>query len=234
MRELAEVVVGERLEAEQRAAREQRTGEREERVLGGRADEHEQALLDERQQHVLLGAGEAVHLVEEEDRALAALAEPGAGALGDLAHVLHARADRGERLERLGADARDEPGDRRLAGAGRPPEHERRQPVRLDQDPQRLARPEQVLLADDLVERAGPQPRRERCPAREPLLDRRRKQIRPRPPTPRPQPTSPTSPIRLVRFRHSYGAQLHQSDGVRSSSAFVTSLDDLAVGASSP
>ena len=51
-----EVVVVERLEPEQRAAREQRTGEREERVLGGRADEHEQALLDERQQHVLLRA----------------------------------------------------------------------------------------------------------------------------------------------------------------------------------
>ena len=48
--------------------REQRTGEREERVLGGRADEHEQAFLDEGEQHVLLGAGEAVDLVEEEDR----------------------------------------------------------------------------------------------------------------------------------------------------------------------
>ena len=81
----------ERLEPEQRGAREQRTGEREERVLGGRADEHEQALLDVRQQRVLLGAVEAVHLVEEQDRALALLAEAGPGPLGDLAHVLHAR-----------------------------------------------------------------------------------------------------------------------------------------------
>ena len=94
LRELAQIVVGERLEPEQRAAREQRAGEREERVLGGRADEHEQTLLDEREQHVLLRAGEAVHLVEEEDRALAAFAEPGPGPLGDLAHVLHARAHR--------------------------------------------------------------------------------------------------------------------------------------------
>ena len=192
LRELAEIVVGERLEPEQRAAREQRTGEREERVLGGRADEHEQTLLDEREQHVLLRAGEAVHLVEEEDRALAALAEPGPGPLGDLAHVLHARADRGERLERLGAHPGDEPGDRGLAGARRTPEHERRQPVGLDEDPQRLARPEQVLLADDLVERPGPQPRRERRPAREPLLHRRREQIRPRRHYPRRRLRRPT------------------------------------------
>ena len=44
-----------------------------------------------------------------------------------------------------------------LPGAGRTPEDERRQPVRLDQHPQRLARPEQVLLTDDLVERPRPQ-----------------------------------------------------------------------------
>ena len=56
LRELAQVVIGERFEAEQRAARQQRTGEREERILGGRADEHEETLLDERQQHVLLRA----------------------------------------------------------------------------------------------------------------------------------------------------------------------------------
>ena len=116
-RELLERGVVERLEPEQRAAREQRTGEREEGVLGGRADEDEQALLDEREQHVLLRAREAVHLVEEEDRSLAALAEPGAGPLGDLAHVLDARAHRAERLERLLAHARDEAGDRRLARA---------------------------------------------------------------------------------------------------------------------
>ena len=205
----ASVVVVERLEPEERAAREQRTGEREERVLGGRADEHEQTLLDEREQHVLLGAGEAVHLVEEEDRALAALAEPGPGPFGDLAHVLHARAHRAERLERLRADARDEAGDGGLAGAGRTPEHDRRQPVGLDEDPQRLARPEQVLLADDLVERPGPQPRRERRPVREPLLHRRREQIRP--PTharPRLRPQPHHTVCKRVR---QYSMQLRQT-----------------------
>ena len=116
--------------------------------------------LDEREQHVLLRAAEAVHLVEEEDRALAVLAQPAAGPLRDLADVLHARGHRREALERLLGRARDEPGDRGLARAGRPPEDQRREPVRLDQHPQRLARAEQMLLADDLVERpraaAGP------------------------------------------------------------------------------
>ena len=115
--ELAQVVVIEWLEPEQRAARQERTGEREEGVLGGRADEHEEAFFDERQQHVLLRAAEAVDLVEEEDRALAALAQPAAGALRDLADVLHPRGDGREALERLLGRARDELGDRGLAHA---------------------------------------------------------------------------------------------------------------------
>ena len=72
----------------------------------------------------------------------------------------------------------DEPGDGRLAGAGRTPDDDRREPVRLDEHPQRLRRPEQVLLPDDLVERPRPQPRRERRLPRQPLLHRRSKQIR--------------------------------------------------------
>ena len=73
--------------------------------------------------------------------------------------------------------ARDEAGDRRLAGAGRSPEHDRRQPVGLDERPQRPAGPEQVLLADHLVERAGPQPGRERSPPLEALGDRSAEEV---------------------------------------------------------
>ena len=134
-RELLERRIVERLETEQRAAREQRAGEREERVLGRRADEYEQALLDERQQDVLLCAREAVNLVEEQDRPLSPLSESRPCPFRDLAHVLDARAHRAERLERLLAHPRDEPGDRRLARAGRTPNDDRRQPIRLDQDP---------------------------------------------------------------------------------------------------
>ena len=71
-------------------------------------------------QRVLLRAVEAVHLVEEEDGAAALLAHAGTGPLGHLAHVLHARGDRRQRLERLLGGARDQAGDRGLAGAGGP------------------------------------------------------------------------------------------------------------------
>ena len=63
--------------------------------------EREEAVLDVREQRVLLGLVEAVDLVEEQDRALALLAQPAPGPLDDLAHVLHAGADGGQRLERL-------------------------------------------------------------------------------------------------------------------------------------
>ena len=218
--------VVERLEPEQRAAREQRSGEREERVLGGRADEHEETLFDEREQHVLLRAGEAVHLVEEQDRALAALAEPGPGPFGDLAHVLDARAHRAERLERLLADARDEAGDRGLAGAGRTPDDDRREPVGLDEHPQRLPRPEQVLLADDLVERPRPQPRRERRLPRQPLLHRRSKQIRP--PTHPARLRTPKSPPTVGQRNRRYGTICAAQHRVCSQSS-RRALDDLAI-----
>ena len=47
-------------------ARQQRVVELERRVLGGRADEHERAVLDPRQKCVLLRLVEAMHLVEEQ------------------------------------------------------------------------------------------------------------------------------------------------------------------------
>ncbi len=150
-----------------------------------------------------------MHLVEEEDRSLAVLTEPGPGALGDLAHVLDARADGGEGLERLGADAGDEAGDGGLAGTGRTPEHERREPVGLDQHPQRFPRPEQMLLADDLTQRTGPQPRRERSPVREPLLHRSRKQIRT--PSHKRRGYAPNPPITLVAAS-TYASPSAQSD----------------------
>ena len=65
----AQLVVGERLEAEEGRAAEQRRVDLEEGVLGRRPDEGEQAVLDGGQEGVLLALVEAVHLVEEEDGA---------------------------------------------------------------------------------------------------------------------------------------------------------------------
>ena len=66
---IAQVGVVERLQHVHRGARQQRRVDLERRVLGGRADEGEQARLDVRQEGVLLRLVEAVHLVDEHDRA---------------------------------------------------------------------------------------------------------------------------------------------------------------------
>ena len=66
-----EVVVAERVEAEDLAAREQRRVHGERRVLGGRADEDDRPPLDVGKKRVLLRLVEAMNLVDEQDRALA-------------------------------------------------------------------------------------------------------------------------------------------------------------------
>ncbi len=90
----ADVVVGQRLQAQQQAAREQRADDGEERVLGGRGDQRHPAVLHARQQGVLLGLGEAVHLVDEQDRLLAAADQLGARAVDGGADLLDAGRDR--------------------------------------------------------------------------------------------------------------------------------------------
>ena len=84
------------------------------------------------------------------------------------------RAERHEsRLRRVGDEARE----RGLAGARRAPEDDRLQQVALDRLAQRLARAEQLLLADELVERARPHPlgeRRARCVARRRFVGKQR------------------------------------------------------------
>ena len=151
-----QVVGGQRLQPEQRRAAPQRPVDLEEGVLGGGADQREEPVLHVGEEGVLLGAVEAVDLVQEQDRALAPLPQPGAGPLHHLPHLLHAGGDGRHGLERLGRGPGHQPGDGRLPGAGRAPQDARRQPVGLDQRPQRLPRRQQVLLADDLVEGAGP------------------------------------------------------------------------------
>ena len=95
----------ERLEDDDLAAREQRAVQLEGGVLGRRADEHDVAGLDVRQEHVLLRAVEPVDLVEKEDRALAVRAAQPPGLLEDLAHLLHAGRDRRVRQEERGRSA---------------------------------------------------------------------------------------------------------------------------------
>jgi hypothetical protein len=73
--------------------------------------------------------------------------------------------------------AGDHLGQRRLARARRAPEDRGRQPVRLDEHPQGPPGPDQLVLADHVVEPLGPQARGERRLAGEPLLGGGREQV---------------------------------------------------------
>ena len=150
------------------AARDQRRGQREGRVLGGGADQRHRAVLDLVQEPVLLGAVEAVDLVDEQDRPpparplLLRLLE----ALPEVGHARHHRRERHQRLVHL---LGQQPRQRRLAAAGRPPQDQGRQPAPLQHPRQRRLRPQELLLADQLRQRVRPQPVGERpvaCGAR--------------------------------------------------------------------
>ncbi len=127
----------------------------EEGILRGGPDEHDEAVLDGGQEHVLLGLGEAVHLVDEEHGPLALLAQAVLRLGQRLADVLHAGGRGRERGQVLGGGVGQEPGQGGLAGAGGPPQDRRADPVRLGQAAQRRAGADEVLLAHDLVEGAG-------------------------------------------------------------------------------
>ena len=164
-----DVVRGELLELVDLRAREQRAVDLEVRVLGRGADQRHQAVLDRGQQRVLLRLVEAMDLVEEEDRRAAAGA-PLAGARDHLAHLRAAGLDGRQLLERSvrvrGGQARQ----RGLAGPGRAVQHHRMRVAGLERGAQRRAGREQVLLADELVERGRPHPRGERSVGRQPVI----------------------------------------------------------------
>jgi hypothetical protein len=134
----------------------------ERRILGGRADEGQQALLDERQEGVLLRLVEAMHLVDEEDRRLAAARELVLRGLHRFADVLHAAEHRRKRHEVRVEGVRHQARERGLARSGRAPEDHRVRLAGLEGEAQRLARAEEVLLAYDLVDRLRPQTLRKR------------------------------------------------------------------------
>ena len=66
--QLFEAFLAERVEDQHPRARQQRGVEFEGRILGGRADEDDRAVLHDRQKAVLLGAVEAMDLVDEKQR----------------------------------------------------------------------------------------------------------------------------------------------------------------------
>ena len=149
--------VVEPLQHEHLAARQQRAVQFERRILGGGADQHHGAVLDIGQEAVLLRPVEAVDLVDEEQRALAADA-PLLRRVEHLAQIGDAREHRRKRLEMHVRRLGEEPRDRGLAAAGRAPQDHRRKPPLRHHAPDRPVGLQKMVLPHHLVEPLRPQP----------------------------------------------------------------------------
>ena len=162
LQEDLQVFVGQALQHMHGRARQERGVHLERRVLGGRAEEDDVAVLDVREHDVLLSLVEAMDLIDEQDGPL--IGEPAqlARLFDELAQLRHPAGDGGHSsepcLRMLRADRRE----RRLARAGRPPEDHRRQLSCVDRLPQDAALADDVLLPDELVEVARSHPSSER------------------------------------------------------------------------
>ena len=137
------------------------------RILGGRPDEGDRAILDLGQQPVLLGAIEAVDLVDEQERGLTR-APPRLGLLVNLAQVRHPGHHRRELHQWLVQAPGEQASKRGLAGAGRPPQDDRAELAAGEHAPERRVRAEQVVLADQLIQGLRAQPVGERLAGGDP------------------------------------------------------------------
>ena len=146
----------ERTENQHPRARQQRGVELERRVLGRRADQRDRAVLHDGEKEILLGAVEAVDLVDEEQRRPAPSARRARAS-----SKIFFRSATPEKIAETCTKAScvrlpaDEPRDRRLAGAGRTPEDHRAEALPADEPGQRAVRPDQMLLPRDLAEGCG-------------------------------------------------------------------------------
>ena len=141
--------------------RQQRGVEFERRIFGGGADQHHGAVFHHRQERILLGAVEAMHLVDEQQRALAGLA-PGARGVERLLQVGDAGKHRRDLLEMQFGGVRQQPRHRGLAGTRRAPEDQRAQRARRQHPRQRAVGSEDMILPDHVRQRARAQPVRQR------------------------------------------------------------------------
>ena len=151
LEQLAQRCVVETLQHHHLRTRQQRAVELEAGVLGGRANQRDDATLHEWQEAVLLGAVEAMDLVDEQKRALACRS-PAFGLLECGAEVLHARENRRELLEIEVGALGEQAGDGRLACPRRPPEDQAGEPALRQHAADRAFGTEQVILADHVLD----------------------------------------------------------------------------------
>jgi len=160
----AQLVRGQGLEQEQLGPGEEGGPEGERRVLGRGSDEQDCPFLEEREEHILLGAVPAMDLVQEQEVPLPGPPPRVAGGEERLADLGHGGQRRRALDEPCPPVRGDEPADRGLPCARRPPEHEWDGHVPLEERPQGPPLPEEVPLPHHLPQVARPQPLRQGRP----------------------------------------------------------------------
>src|SRR5206468_5473320 len=104
----------------------------------------------------LLGAIEAMNLIDEKERALSSFAPP-ACRVESFLEIGNARKDCRHLLEDKAGFAGKKPRDGRLAGARRAPQDDGWDPAGAQQPGQYAIRPGDVILTDHIGELGGPQ-----------------------------------------------------------------------------
>src|SRR6516225_615760 len=137
--------------------RQQRRVEFKRRVFGGRAGQHHSAVFHHGQERVLLCTIEPVHLVDEQQRAPARLT-PRARRIECFLQVGDAGKHRRKLLEMQIGRVGQKPRHGGLAGARRAPEDQRAERAGLQHARKRAVSSQDVILTDDLGERARTQP----------------------------------------------------------------------------
>lgn len=157
LQELPEGLALQPLQREDCAAREQRAIDLEAGVLGGCANERDRAGFDKGQEAVLLGAVEAVYLVDEEQGSLPR-SPSGLGGVESRAQIPDAGEDSTDRLEgKIGLLCK-EPGNCRLSNTRRPPENKGCEPASLEHPFERAFGAEQMVLPHHLRQTGRAQP----------------------------------------------------------------------------
>jgi hypothetical protein len=159
--DLGQVGGGESLEHEDPGPGEQRGVHLERRVLGGGGEQRKGAVLDVRQQGILLPTVQAMDLVDEHHRTSPLRPVVGGEPCG-LADLLDACRDGGQWDEASLLSARQQTRQGGLTAPGRAPQDERRNLPSVTERAQRRTGPQQTLLPQDLSELGGTHAIRER------------------------------------------------------------------------
>lgn len=139
------------------AARQQGRVQLERRVFSGRTDEQNRAAFDMRQERILLGLVEAMHLIDEQHGA-AATGKTLRRLCQHLPHFRQAGEYGRDRLEFGVCVMREQQGQCRLAASRRAPQDHGVHAPRFHRAPQGAVGSQQSLLAHHLVKRARPHP----------------------------------------------------------------------------